>query len=194
MKGGTMMKRMVAVAVAMTALWSLTAPAADKEAARLPGLAELKASAEKGNPVAQNNVGAKFATGDGVAQDYRQAATWYEKAASAGYAVAQHNLGGLYEHGLGVDKDPAAAAVWYALAAEQGDGWAEVSLAHLHAKGLLVQNDLATAYRWLVVASASDDKEVKAAAAELTREVASKLSPAARAEAETMARAWRPNH
>jgi len=186
------MKKLMIAASAAAMLMCGAAMAADS-GARLPSFNELKAQAEKGNPVAQNNLAAMYATGEGAPKDMKQAAVWYTKAAEAGYAIAQHNLGGMYETGQGVDSDPATAAVWYALAAEQGDGWAQVSLASLHAAGKLVQNDLSTAYRWSVVASSNQDKEVRDAAAGLVKQIGPKLSPAARAEAEKMAKVWRPN-
>ncbi|MBX9635634.1 MAG: sel1 repeat family protein [Magnetospirillum sp.] len=185
------MKKLMISAAAAAMLLCGTALAAD--GARLPSFNETKIQAEKGNPVAQNNLAALYAMGEGVAKDFKLAAQWYGKAAEQGYAIAQHNLGGMFESGQGVEKDPATAAVWYALAAEQGDGWAQVSLATLHAAGKLVQNDLSTAYRWSVVASANEDKEVRTAAADLIKQISPKLSPAARAEAEKMAKVWRPN-
>lgn len=178
---------------ALAVMLAGAAVAADKEGARPAGFQDTKISAEKGNPVAQNNLGVMFATGTGTALDYKAAARWYEKAAEQGFSVAQHNLGGLYEQGLGVPQDPGAAAVWYALGAEQGDSWAQLSLAELHASGKLVQPEPATAYRWALIAANGKDPEVKVAAANLSRKVVAKLSVAQKAEAEKLARAWRPN-
>lgn len=185
------MKTIMAAAVAV--MLAGAAVAADKDGARPAGFGETRTSAEKGNAVAQNNLGVMYATGNGVAQDYKAAAKWYERAAEQGYAVAQHNLGGLYEQGLGVPQDPAAAAVWYALGAEQGDAWAQLSLAELHATGKLPQAEPVTAYRWALIAASAKDPEVKGAAAELSRKLAGKLAPKQKSEAEKMARAWRPN-
>ena len=181
------------IAMAGLALFAMTGLAVAADSARVANLSELKATAEKGNAVAQNNLAALYATGDGVTKDLAQAKKWYEKAAEQGYAIAQHNLGGLYETGQGVDKDPATAAVWYALAAEQGDAWAQVSLATLHAEGKLVQNDISTAYRWALIASNNNDQDIKSASRALLKTLGAKLSPAARAEAEKMSKVWRPN-
>ncbi|MBC7952858.1 MAG: sel1 repeat family protein [Rhodospirillaceae bacterium] len=186
------MKKLMIGAATVAMLLCGSAMAADS-GARLPSFNEMKVQAEKGNPVAQNNLAALYATGEGIGKDFKLAAEWYGKAAEQGYAIAQHNLGGMFETGQGVEKDPATAAVWYALAAEQGDGWAQVSLASLHAAGKLVQNDLSSAYRWSVVASANEDKDVRTTAADLIKQIGPKLSPAARAEAEKMAKVWRPN-
>lgn len=189
------MKTLVAVAAvaAMLGTGLVGGDAAAADGARPAGFQETKASAEKGNPVAQNNLGVMFATGQGVTRDPKAAAQWYEKAGEQGYAVAQHNLGGLYEQGLGVPQDFGAAAVWYALAAEQGDAWAQVSLATLHAEAKLTDSDPATAYRWALIAAASKDAEVHPVAKDLIKRVAPKLSAKARTEAETMAKVWRPN-
>lgn len=184
------MKRVVTAFVAMMAI-SGAAFAAD--GARVANMGELKTAAEKGSAVAQNNLAAMYATGEGVTRDLATAAKWYGQAAEQGYAIAQFNLAFMYETGQGVEKDPAAAAVWYSLAAEQGDGWAQVQLATLHVDGKLVQNDLSTAYRWSLVATNNPDREVKAAATDLAKKASAKLSPAGRAEAEKMAKIWRPN-
>lgn len=187
------MKGFLAAGMALTLLTG-TALASEKfEGNRPAGFQETKVAAEKGNPVAQNNLAVMLATGSGVTQDVKAAAKWYEKAAEQGYAVAQHNLGGLYEQGLGVTQDFGAAAVWYALAAEQGDGWAQLSLAELHATNKLVQSEPATAYRWLLIAANSKEPEVKAAASDALKKVAPKLSAAQKTEAEKMAKVWRPN-
>ena len=46
--------------------------------------------------------GVQFVEGDGVAQDYAEAARFYPQAPAAGYAPAQYDLAYLYEKGLGV--------------------------------------------------------------------------------------------
>lgn len=187
------MKRILAAGVAVV-LWTGVAVAADKQdGARSAGYQDTKIAADKGNPVAQNNLAVMLATGNGVALDYKAAAMWYQKAAEQGYAVSQHNLGGLYEQGLGVPQDPGAAAVWYNLAAEQGDGWAQLSLADLHAGKKLPQSNATTAYRWLVIAANSKEADVKAQANEAIKKVVGKLSASQKADAEKQAKAWRPN-
>lgn len=171
-----------------------TALAAEKvDKARLPNFAELQVSAEKGNAVAQNNLGVLFATGNGAKLDLKEAAKWYEKAAEQGYAVAQHNLAGLYETGGGVTQDLATAAVWYSLAAEQGDPYAQLSLAQINTNGKFARGNLADAYRWFLIAAKSSEKEVRTAAEAELKKIGPKLTPAAKATAELVAKAWRPN-
>src|SRR5689334_6799617 len=56
-------------------------------------LKEWRPVAEAGDANAQYNIGMLYARGQGVPQDYRQAAEWYRKAAEQGVAAAQYNLG-----------------------------------------------------------------------------------------------------
>ena len=51
--------------------------------------------------------------GEGVPQDYAEAARWYRKAAEQGLAEAQYDLGGMYDIGAGVPHDDADAFRWY---------------------------------------------------------------------------------
>ena len=57
--------------------------------------------------------------GQGVPQDYAEAAKWYRKAAEQGRANAQNNLGVMYERGQGVPLDYAQAHMWFDLAASK---------------------------------------------------------------------------
>jgi hypothetical protein len=54
--------------------------------------------------------------GQGVAQDFQQAAEWYRKAAEQGHAQAQFNLGELYRVGKGVAQDYIEAYKWFSIA------------------------------------------------------------------------------
>ena len=58
--------------------------------------------------------------GTGVPRDYKEAFSWYDKAARKGEADAQANLGRMYLQGLGTRKDLIIAYAWFHLAAEQG--------------------------------------------------------------------------
>ncbi len=60
-----------------------------------------------------------YHTGQGVQQDYAEAAKWYRKAAVQGVAAAQYNLGLMYTNGHGVTQDYAEAVKWYRKAAAQ---------------------------------------------------------------------------
>ena len=69
----------------------------------------LKKEAMEGNPTAQYNFGLTYDKGDGVRQDFYEAAKWYSQAAEQGYASAQNALGSLYQSGQGVEQDYAKA-------------------------------------------------------------------------------------
>jgi hypothetical protein len=61
-----------------------------------------------------------YYNGNGVAQDYAAARTWYERAAAAGNEIAMNNLGNIYYNGNGVSKDYDQARTWYAKAVAAG--------------------------------------------------------------------------
>jgi hypothetical protein len=58
--------------------------------------------------------------GDGLPQDYAEAARWFRLAAEQGNSWAQCNLGTLYAEGHGVPKAWREAVKWWRLAADQG--------------------------------------------------------------------------
>ena len=69
-----------------------------------------------------------YAEGEGVEQDYTEAAKWFRKAAEQGDAVAQYTLGIMYSEGEGVSQDYKKAVKWFRKAAEQGDSAAQVKV------------------------------------------------------------------
>lgn len=73
--------------------------------------------ARKGNALAQNNLGVMYQRGLGVAQDFRKAYSWFEKAAAQNLPEAHVNLGLLYIDGLGVAQDPQKAFSLFSIAA-----------------------------------------------------------------------------
>lgn len=72
--------------------------------------------------------------GEGVTQDYGQAAAWYRKAADQDHAGAQLLLGAMYAEGTGVTRDYEAAYGWVARAAAQGNKQAASILDDLEKK------------------------------------------------------------
>lgn len=79
--------------------------------------------------------------GDGVEQDFVQAANWYKIAAEKGHARSQHNLAFMHENGQGVPRDCAEAAKWYRMAAEQGHAGSQNNLGALYESGDGVPQD-----------------------------------------------------
>ena len=96
--------------------------------------------------------------GEGVPQDYAEAALWYRRAAEQGRAVAQSNLGSMHYYGDGVPQDHAEAARWFRGAAEQGYAEAQLNLGLMHYHGEGVPQDYVLAYAWLNLAEMSGDE------------------------------------
>lgn len=80
-------------------------------------VASTRKAAEQGNAEAQRKLAGLYEKGQGVPQDYVQAASWYRKAAEQGDAIAQRSLGTLYQKGQGVPQDYSEAYFWGAVAA-----------------------------------------------------------------------------
>ena len=105
-------------------------------------------AAEKGNVTAQYNLGKCYYNGEGVNQDYAEAARWYRKAAEQGAAAAQCDLGICYYYGQGVKQDYGEAVKWYRKAAEQGNIIAQYCLGACYYYGDGVNQDYKEAVRW----------------------------------------------
>ena len=104
-------------------------------------LQEWTPLAESGNVIAQYNLGIMYDSGQGVIQDYKEAAKWYKLAAEQGYANAQLNLGRMYNYGEGVIRDYKEAVKWYRFAAERGNANAQHNLGILYYNGQGVIED-----------------------------------------------------
>lgn len=78
--------------------------------------------AKAGDALAQYKLGYDYYLGRGIAQDFAQAAVWWQKAAEQGQAYAQNNLGVLYNSGKGVPQSYAEAYFWQNLAAARANG------------------------------------------------------------------------
>lgn len=84
-------------------------------------LASLRKVAERGDPAAQFALGARYATGEEVKQDYTEAVRWFTLAAEQGHILAQATLGAYYWAGRGVPQDLTKAYYWSVLAQAGGD-------------------------------------------------------------------------
>ena len=83
---------------------------------------KAKVSAELGNPDSQLALGLMYADGNGVPQDFTEAAKWFRKAAEQGHDGSQLALGALYTYGSGVPQDYVQAHMWWNLAASKLKG------------------------------------------------------------------------
>ena len=113
--------------------------------AALEGLMEL---ADDGDPAAQNNLGFMHYAGQGVPQDYAEAARLYRLSADQGHPTAQYNLGFMYHEGQGVPQDYVESAKWYQLSADQGNSGAQYNLGLMYSQGRGVPRNSVEAARW----------------------------------------------
>jgi curved DNA-binding protein CbpA len=74
-------------------------------------------TAAQRDPMAQYKKGIMYEKGQGMPQDFSQAAHWYRQAAEQGIADAQYRLGKFYTVGKGVSIDNIEAYAWLSLAA-----------------------------------------------------------------------------
>ena len=114
-------------------------------------------AAEQGDAHAQNNLGAIYNNGQGVARNYFEAVKWYRLSADQGNAGAQFNLGIVYSEGNGVSRDYAEAAKWFRKAAEQGVVVAQNNLGEIYRTGQGVPQDFAEAAKWFRKAADQGD-------------------------------------
>jgi TPR repeat protein len=161
--------------------------------------------AEQGDAKAQSALGLMYTNGEGVQKDYAEAAKWYRKAADQGYARAQSALGYLYANGSGAPQDYAEARKWYDKAAEQGDFPAQFWLGLGYWAGQQMPKDYVLAHMWLNLAATHSradfaeyadmadllGEQVKSAA-DMRDELAAKMTPDQIAEAQRLAREWKP--
>jgi TPR repeat protein len=125
--------------------------------------------------------------------DDREAAQWFRRAADQGNATAQFFLGGMYDEGRGVPQDYHESARWYQRAAEQGDGQAQYNLGLAYARGEGVEQNVVKAHMWFnLSASRLNEAPRRLAATKSRDQVAGEMSSEQLAEAQKLARDWKP--
>src|SRR5882672_8591294 len=82
------------------------------EKVRIEQISELRDRAERGDVMAQYTLGDKASTGQGVPQDFTEAAKWFRKAAGQAYAPAQYTIGMLLINGHVKPNQEGEAARW----------------------------------------------------------------------------------
>ncbi len=106
-----------------------------------------------GDSIAQYEMALRYADGEGVPQNYRDAMAWFAKAAANGNDKAQWKLGLGYIKGIGVPHDERKAVVWFKRAANHGDIRAQSALSDLYLIGRGVPRDYVRAYTWASIAT-----------------------------------------
>jgi TPR repeat protein len=158
-------------------------------------LRRLRPVAEQGDARAQSLLGLIYYTARGPARNDAEAVKWFRLAASQGDVAAQFRLGLMYSEGQGVPQDHAEAAKWYQLAADRGYAQAQYNLGLAYAAGEGVPQDNVMAHMWLNLAVAqfpASDTRHRGAAVRSRDVLSSKLTREQIAEAQKLAREWRP--
>ena len=118
-----------------------------------------QAAAQEHALSSQFQLGCFYRDGSGVAlaQNWRTAMKWFEKAGSNGYREAQYNLAHMYQYGSGgAPVNFTKAREWYEKAAAQGYAKAQHNLGCMHAKGEGGPQDFMQARYWFEKAAAEE--------------------------------------
>ena len=127
------------------------------------GYSQVAVRAAGGDAEAELLMGLRYAEGNGVIKNEKEAARWFEKAARHGQSEAQYRYGLALLEGRGVVQNYKAAFHWIAQPAKRGHSYAQFSLGELYRYGTGTAVDKAQAYLWFNLAAAQGvDKAVKA--------------------------------
>ncbi len=153
----------------------------------------IAAAAEQGDPGAQNNLGWMYHKGEGVSQDFAQAAHWFRKAAEQGDPQGQIYLGLQYRFGYGVPQNYNHAVDWFRKAADSQSSYGKYLLGIMYYLGTGVRQDFELAYMFLNLAVVESGEVPPGLAVELRDFIASNyLTPEEQIEAQRLARKWTP--
>lgn len=172
-----------------------------------------RAADQGGLAVAQDNLADCYVLGLGVPQDFDQALKWYRIAADQGSSYAENVMGVAYEHGFHVAQDDAEAFRWYRRAANRiydraGSTWIhspQYNIAAMYASGRGTAQDYVRALMWFALAVGFGDTKPpapfgielvdtpKQTAPEQRDRLMALMTSAQIAEAERLAREWRPH-
>ncbi len=125
--------------------------------------------------------------------DYASALKEWRPLAEQVDANAQYLLGTKYADGDGVTQDYAEAVKWYRRAAEQGHPIGQHALGYMYLNGQGVPQNYVQGHMWLNLAAAQLGPGLFRNSAVSGRdEVAKLMTPAEVAEAQRLAREWKP--
>jgi hypothetical protein len=119
----------------------------------------MRASAERGDPVAQAALGGALVFGRGVAPDEAEGIKWLRAAVAQGDLTGLTVLGAAYLEGKGVPRDRAEGIALITRAAERGFAPAQVALAGYYFRGEWVDRDDKAALHWARKGAEQGSKE-----------------------------------
>lgn len=154
-------------------------------------LSSWRPLADKGNPIAQNDLGILYLDGKGVAQNTSEAVRYLSLSAAAGSSLGQNNLGGLYRDGKGVKRDYVRAAQWFSAAAAQGNAAGMYNLGLMYELGQGMKAEPFHAYMWYALAA---DLGTVPNAASHRDELWRRMTPAAQGEARKLVATCKANN
>lgn len=124
--------------------------------------------------------------------DYATAARLLQSPAEQGDPSAQATLCFMFTSGRGVPQNYREAANWCRRAAEQGGADGQYMLGLMYNKGQGVPEDFVQAYKWLNLAASRASGPKRDFSNRIRDSIATKMSPAQVALAQTLALEWRP--
>jgi TPR repeat protein len=150
--------------------------------------------AEQGDGEAQLRLSVMYAQGQGVPKDDAESLKWGRLAADNGVVAAQLIMGARYNEGRGVPKDPKEALNWFQKAANKGAAYGQFSLGLMYGGGMGIPQDKVQSFKWFAVAAAVFPPASKESTEAINNAnlVASKMTPAEIAEAQRLAKEWKP--
>jgi uncharacterized protein len=107
----------------------------------------------------QATLGMKYAKGDGVPVDLKEAFRLFTLSAEAGSPSGQYFLGAAYSKGKGVEQDDKAAFKWCLESAKHGHVKAQVFVGQMLADGKGVDQNYSEAFDWFERAAKQNDRE-----------------------------------
>jgi TPR repeat protein len=128
-----------------------------------------------------------YGAGRGIARNDVEASNWYRKAADHGDLAGAFNLGLMYANGQGMARNDAEAVKWFRKAGDQGFAVAQNNLGFMYIYGRGVPRDKVQAYKWLDLAATANSKFAQG-----RDSLARMMTPAQVAEAQKLAKEWRP--
>jgi TPR repeat protein len=145
----------------------------------------FRKEAEQGDAAAESRLGLTLHF---MMHDQTEALKWFRKAAEQGDAIGQSCLGEAYAKGDGVPQDYVEAVKLFRQAAEQGDSGGQYNLGVAYRDTQGVPQDYVLAHMWFNLAAA---RGYQIAQQERDR-LAEKMTPTQIAEAQRLAREWKP--
>ncbi len=129
-----------------------------KEKSEAEGLYWLERAAEENNIDAQVTMGLRYFYAKGFDKDFKEAFSWFLKAANSGNPLAARYVGEFYDtEGWGVTPDTDKALEWYKKAAEGGDSFAQCLYGKEFYIGKTVPKDYEKAFELFSASAAQND-------------------------------------